>query len=332
MGIVDHLAENTKQPVHPSVSIVTPAYNAAAFIRETIESVRSQNYSPTEHIVIDGGSTDGTVDILRQYSHLVWVSEPDLGQSHALNKGFRRAQGEIIGWLNADDTYQPGAIRTAVSYLQQHPDVDVVYSDCQVINGRGHPLYVIKAEDFTPEAFLFDDIMPQPTIFLRRRVIEEAGTLINESLHYVMDWEFCLRIASRFSVRRLDNVILANFRLYCGTKSSEHGARSTREFLSVLDDILSLPPYRDLPPPIHKLAWHKAWARHYMTQVFSAHAKSDFAAVRSALLKAVRHDPTWLRNRGVIAIATRAFLGQRAAGIMRRVWGVVRPEALKTAL
>ena len=306
----------------PLVSIVTPAYNAVGFIRETIESIRNQDYPAIEHIVIDGGSTDGTLDILRQYPHLTWVSEPDRGQSHALNKGFRRARGEIVGWLNADDTYQPRAIKTAVAFLQAHPDVDVVYSDCQVIDENGRPLYVIQAEDFQPKAMLFRDIMPQPTLFLRRRVLR-APQVIDESLHYVMDWEFCLRIAPRFNVQRLNDVVLANFRLCPGTKSSEGGTESAKEFLSILNDVLSMPPYRDLPSPIHRLAWRKARSRYYMKQVFSAVAKSELSAVRRALPKAVYHDPTWLRNRGVISIAMEAVVGRHMAHIVRRGWRAI---------
>jgi glycosyltransferase involved in cell wall biosynthesis len=321
MGTVEP-EERMRQHAMPLVSIVTPAYNAVRFIRETIESIRNQDYPAIEHIVIDGGSTDGTLDILRQYPHLTWVSEPDRGQSHALNKGFRRARGEIVGWLNADDTYQPGAIKTAVAFMQAHPDVDVVYSDCQVIDENGRPLYVIQAEDLTPKAILFRDIMPQPTLFLQRRVVRAPG-VIDESLHYVMDWEFCLRIAPRFNVQRLNDVVLANFRFCRGTKSSEGGTESAREFLSVLNDALSMPPYRDLPLPIHRLAWRKARSRYYMTQVFSAVAKSDLGAVRRALPKAVYHDPTWLWNRGVISIAMEAVLGKHMAHIVRRGWRAI---------
>ena len=306
----------------PLVSIVTPAYNAARFIRETVESIRNQDYPALEHIVIDGESTDGTLDILRQYPHLTWVSEPDRGQSHALNKGFRRARGEIVGWLNADDVYQPGAIKAAVAFMQAHPDIDVVYSDCQVIDENGHPLYVIQAEDFVPKAMLFRDIMPQPTLFLRRHVVQ-APQVIDESLHYVMDWEFCLRIAPHFNVQRLNDMVLANFRLYRGTKSSEGGTESASEFLSILNDVLNRPPYRDLSPSIHKLAWRKARSRYYMKQVFSAVARSDFGTVRSALPKAVRHDPTWLWNRGVISIAIEAVLGRHVAHVVRRSWRAI---------
>ena len=110
----------------PLVSIITPSFNSGDFLEEAVRSVIAQDYSPLEHIIVDGGSTDETLEILQRYNSkpVTWVSEPDEGQADAINKGFRRAQGEIIGWLNADDTYQPGAIRSAVAYLQAHPEVE----------------------------------------------------------------------------------------------------------------------------------------------------------------------------------------------------------------
>ena len=114
----------------PTVSIVTPSFNQGRFIRETIESVLSQDYPAIEYMVIDGGSTDETVSILKSYGNRIfWISEPDSGQSDAINKGWKRATGEILTWLNSDDVYLPGAIAKAADYLQRHPNVGVVYGD-----------------------------------------------------------------------------------------------------------------------------------------------------------------------------------------------------------
>src|SRR5918992_2241290 len=110
----------------PLVSVVTPSLNQGRYLREAIESVRAQTYSPIEHVVVDGGSTDETLDILSEYDHLRWVSEPDRGQSHALNKGFAMATGEIFGWLNADDAYEPHAVAAGVAALGE---VGLVYAD-----------------------------------------------------------------------------------------------------------------------------------------------------------------------------------------------------------
>jgi glycosyltransferase involved in cell wall biosynthesis len=312
--------------VNPLVSIVTPSFHAAAFIRETIDSVLSQNYPLVEHIVIDGGSTDGTVDILRQYPHLRWISESDRGQSHALNKGFNLARGALIGWLNADDTYQPGAIEMAVRYLLQHPDVDVIYSDCQVIDGQSQAQRLIHAQDFSPEGILLDDIIPQPTLFFRRAVVEYSGG-VNETLHYVMDWEWCIRVATRFVLKKLPDVLLANFRICAGTKTTTGAVKSTQEYLTILDDVLEMLPYRNLSKAIQRRIRNRAWARYYMTQVFSAHSQRKDGEVRKALLRAARYDPSWLTNRGVVSITLDAFLGRHIADRMRHSWRALTRSA-----
>ena len=155
----------------PLVSIVTPSFNAADHIRGTIESILSQDYQAVEHIVIDGGSTDGTLAILKEYPQIRWVSEKDHGQAHALNKGFALAHGEVVGWLNADDTYNPGALRTVVNFLNSHQEVDVVYSDCWIIDGQGNLDRLFSGEVYDPETIFFRHTIPQQTMFMRDRVI-----------------------------------------------------------------------------------------------------------------------------------------------------------------
>src|SRR5512141_1228507 len=124
---------------HSLVSIITPSFNQAPYIEATIQSVLGQDYPRIEYIIIDGGSTDGTVDVIRKYESRLanWVSEKDKGQTDAINKGFARAKGDILAWLNSDDTYEPGAIRAAVQYLQAHPETGLVYGDCNFINVSG---------------------------------------------------------------------------------------------------------------------------------------------------------------------------------------------------
>src|SRR5262245_25211876 len=119
----------------PLVSIVTPSFNHARYIEATIRSVLAQDYSPIEYAVIDGASTDGTVEILRRYQdRIAWVSEPDRGQTDAINKGFARTRGQILAWLNSDDTLKKGAVSAAVEFLQSHPDVAMVYGDANFID------------------------------------------------------------------------------------------------------------------------------------------------------------------------------------------------------
>lgn len=181
-----------------SLSIITPSYNQAEYIEATLHSVHTQNYPYLEHLVIDGGSTDGTLDILRRYAkrpHLHWISEPDKGQAEAINKGFKRATGEVIAWLNSDDIYLPQALPRVADFFEQHPDIDVLYGDYYLINERGELLLQKQEIPFDYNILLYGlDYISQPTTFFRRRVLEKVGYL-DETLHYGLDWEYWLRLA-----------------------------------------------------------------------------------------------------------------------------------------
>ena len=124
----------------PKISVITPSLNSGKYIEQGIQSVLGQDYPNFEHIVVDGGSTDGTIEILKKYPHLKWVSEPDRGQSHAMNKGFQMATGEIIVYLNADDFFEPNAFYTAVKYLNKENDMYFVVGECNVIDDEGNKL------------------------------------------------------------------------------------------------------------------------------------------------------------------------------------------------
>jgi glycosyltransferase involved in cell wall biosynthesis len=188
------------------VSIVTPSLNQAAYLREAIESVRSQTYAPIEHIVIDGGSTDCTLEILAEYEGLRWVSEPDRGQSHALNKGFAIAVGEIFGWLNADDAYASTAIAVAVNEIRR-TRAALVYADVTRINDDGVNPRRIRSRphfDLWTELNLGCGIY-SPAVFFTRSAFEAVGG-IDESLQMTMDYDLWLRIGKQYPVARVDAV------------------------------------------------------------------------------------------------------------------------------
>ncbi|MCJ7735245.1 MAG: glycosyltransferase, partial [Anaerolineales bacterium] len=126
----------------PLVSIVTPSFNQQQYLEQTIQSVLDQDYPALEYFVVDGGSNDGSIEIIKKYQDQLsgWISEPDQGQSDAINKGFARSQGEIMAWLNSDDIYLPGAIRSAVAFLQDNPEVGMVYGDTNLIDGTGRKI------------------------------------------------------------------------------------------------------------------------------------------------------------------------------------------------
>ena len=213
----------------PLVSILTPSFNQAAFIERTIASVANQNYPNVEHIVIDGGSSDGTIEILKKYPHLDWLSEPDDGQSSAINKGFKKARGEIIGWLNSDDVYYPGAIREAVEYLQAHPETALVYSDFMEIEADDCERARVRTVPFDLERMLNQgNLIPQPSTFFRRVVFERAGYL-NPDHRYAMDYDYWIRIAR--AGLRLDRVdrCWSGFRLHGTSKTISESSQAWRE-------------------------------------------------------------------------------------------------------
>lgn len=218
----------------PLVSIVTPSYNQGAFIEDAIRSVLNQDYARIEYIVADGGSTDGTLSILRKYEdRLTWFSEPDKGQSDAINKGFQRSHGEILAWLNSDDTYLPGAVRTAAHYLAVDPEVAMVYGDCNMVDEQGQVVgQSIWVEDFDLRRLVEDlDYIYQPTTFFRRQAFEGVG-MLDIGLHYCMDYDLWIRIGKKYPVRHIPHV-LANIRVYPQTKTASGGEERWQEVFEV---------------------------------------------------------------------------------------------------
>lgn len=204
----------------PLVSIITPSFNQAKYIEETILSVRNQGYPRIEHIVIDGGSTDGTLDILRKYEDgLTWISEKDGGQADAINKGFRRATGDILGWVNSDDMYVPGAIQTVVDHFQSHLEDGFIYGDCEALdeNGKSYGIRTHVKQGGWKELVGELDFIVQPASFWRSSVWKSCGEL-DEKLHYTLDYEYWMRIAKAFPPRYIP-VLLAKERLYAAAKT-----------------------------------------------------------------------------------------------------------------
>jgi len=205
----------------PLVTIVTPSYNQKPFLADTLQSIAQQDYPYIEHIVIDGGSTDGTLELLQQVPYpLRWLSEPDNGQAAAINKGFATARGEILGWLNSDDLYTPGAIRTVVNLFLARPDLMLVYGDALAIDahGRSYGLRAnVKPCDLQRLVRRGDHIV-QPATFWRAALWREMGPL-DERLHFTLDYEYWMRVAQRYPLYYLP-VCLAYERLHQQTKTA----------------------------------------------------------------------------------------------------------------
>lgn len=234
----------------PRVTIVTPSYNQAAFLEETIHSVLSQDYPNLEYFIVDGGSTDGSVEIIQQYADKLswWVSEKDRGQADAINKGFARATGEIIGWLNSDDVYQPGAILSAVRALQANPECGLVFGDVVSIDGSGAPINVMTFGDWGLEALMQFRIISQPGVFMRRAVLEQAGYL-DLTYHYLLDHHLWLRMAQRAPMRYIPERWAAA-RFHAAAKNLAHAGEFGREAYRIVKWMAAQPgleePYRRL--------------------------------------------------------------------------------------
>jgi GT2 family glycosyltransferase len=206
----------------PRISIVTPSYKQAHFIGHTIDSVLAQGYPDLEYVVQDGGSTDGTVELLRSYEQRLtsWESVPDKGQSDALNTGFARTTGAIMAYLNSDDMLLPGSLATVAAYFAAHPEVEAVYGHRIIIDEANQEIgrWVLPPHD--PEVLHYADYVPQETLFWRRSAWERAGGRIDTSFRFAMDWDLLLRLQGAGArIVRLDRFMGA-FRVHAAQKTS----------------------------------------------------------------------------------------------------------------
>jgi len=225
----------------PKISIITPSYNQGHFIEETIQSVLSQNYPNLEYIIIDGGSTDDTVNIIKKYESQIayWISKPDRGQANAINKGTAKVTGHILAYLNSDDYYLPGTLLKVAEYFCQYPQTDLLHGRCRYVNAEGKKI----GEQFG-SIESFEEIIDlwgvwwknrqfvQPEVFWSRRMANQIG-LFREDLHYVMDYEYWCRILQAGAqVGRL-NSELSCFR-FTTTQKSNHSEAVAEELLQVV--------------------------------------------------------------------------------------------------
>ena len=224
--------------VLPKISVITPSYQQGEFIEATIQSVISQNYAYLEYIVIDGGSSDNSVDIIKHYvPHIsYWVSEPDDGQTHAINKGFNKASGDIIGWINSDDVLLPDALLKVGIFFNEHPEIQMVYGDALAIDRQGKPFDSKKPGSFNLEWLIRTNGIPQSSVFFRRDFLISIGYL-DERLHYAMDYDLLMKAALKQHPVYIP-ITLSAFRIYPETKTSEGKTQFSVEVVYFIDNIL----------------------------------------------------------------------------------------------
>ncbi|MFO0944473.1 MAG: glycosyltransferase family 2 protein [Planctomycetota bacterium] len=202
-----------------TVSVVTPSFNQGPYLERTVRSVLDQGIEGLEYVVMDGGSKDDSVEILRRYqSRLRWVSEPDRGQAHAVNKGIAATSGDIIGWLNSDDVYYPNAIAAARQYLEFHPEVDFVYGEANFIDEQDRFVSRYPTEPWNRGRLQDSCFLCQPSVFIRRKAVKQFG-LLDESLNFCMDYEYWLRAAERGGRFAYVPSVWSGARLHAATKT-----------------------------------------------------------------------------------------------------------------
>jgi len=259
--------------VTPKITVVTPSYNQGAYLEQTIASVLGQRYENLEYMIIDGGSTDDSAEIIRRYESQLayWVSEKDSGQAQAINKGFARATGDILCWLNSDDFLLPGVLHHVARHLSAGDDL--IYGDCLSFAEQGHRARVNRPPAHDLEWLKVVDYVVQPSSFWKRSLWEKTGPL-NEDLHYAFDWDWYLRASALGNVRKVDRIFSA-YRFHDAHKSSHGGVKRAQEIVDVA-----------------KLRGGEAAARHYQ---FAFDHAADLRTFESWVL---RLQGRGLRQRG----------------------------------
>ena len=210
-----------KDQFYPKISIITPSYNQAEFLERTILSVLNQNYPNLEYIIIDGGSTDGSVEIIKKYEKYLsyWISEKDNGQTDAINKGFKIATGEIFAWINSDDTYLLGTFSKVAKAFQQHPEADLMYGNIYFINEDDGIIGKLGLTKLDMAHFVFEGIsLAQQAVFCTKDIYNKIGGL-NLQYQFCMDFDLFIRITHIGHLRYIPEY-LANFRIHKDSKTS----------------------------------------------------------------------------------------------------------------
>jgi len=286
---------------NPLVSIVTPSFNQASYLEDTIRSVLEQDYPKLEYIIIDGASTDGSVEIIRKYADKLtwWISEKDSGQAEAINKGISRANGEIVAWLNSDDAYLPGTVSAAVRVFEENPDAVLVYGNMLAVDEHGETLNMLRYNQLTLEDLVCFQIIGQPAVFFRREALEEAGNL-EPSYHFMLDHHLWLRIALQGRIRHVDKTWAAA-RYHAEAKNRARAAEFGREAFRILDWAQRTQP--QLAAVIAKVGHRARASAHRVDARYLLDGGQPWPALKAWMRALLIHPPTALARLNILVSA-----------------------------
>jgi len=285
----------------PLVSIVTPSFNQAKYVEDTIQSVLDQDYPNLEYIVVDGASTDESVEIIRKYEDRLawWASEKDHGQAEAINKGLARASGEIIAWLNSDDTYLPGAISSAVKVFEENPDVVLVYGNMLAVDENGKTINILRYRQLNLEDLLCFQIIGQPAVFFRRDALEKAGNL-DLTYHFLLDHHLWLRMALQGHILHVDKTWAAA-RYHAEAKNRARAAEFGREAFRILDWARQTQPV--LASVLTKIDRHARASAHRVDARYLLDGGQPWPALKAWMHALFIHPPTAFARLNILVSA-----------------------------
>jgi glycosyltransferase involved in cell wall biosynthesis len=246
------------------ISIITPALNRVKYLPECIESVLGQGYGYAEHVIVDGGSMDGTVEFLQSATvkygdRIKWISQPDRGMSHAVNRGFKMASGDVIGWMGADDKLAKGTLSTVASYFAKNPAAFWLYGSFVIVDDQGNAIRNMRAKPFDRKRFLRTGYICGPSVFSRAELARKVGP-VREDLKYAMDFEWYLRMAAIAQPHKLD-AVLAYFSWHPGSITMDQRLAQLDEALRFSLPFASSPAERGILILSNKFYKLRAWAR-----------------------------------------------------------------------
>jgi len=288
------------------VSIITPSFNQAAYLEQTILSVLEQDYSHIEYIVVDGASTDNSVEIIKKYESKLayWVSEKDNGQADAINKGFARATGEIIAWLNSDDYYLAGTISAAVKIFEEHPEVLLVYGNMLAVDEHGKTFNTLNYKQLTLEDLLCFQIIGQPAVFMRRSALQITSGL-NPAFHFLLDHHLWIRLAQQGKILHVPQTWAAA-RYHAEAKNRAKAAEFGREAFRILD---AAAQDENLAPILAKVNRRARASAHRVDARYLLDGGKPAQAISAWIRALIIHPPTALARLNILVSAILNLFG-----------------------